>query len=244
MATRRQETTTGAASSPSRPQASPHNAQTARRRRKRRGERVDPVTASTPRRPDEIEEAESEVPAATRSPRRTKSPDEQGEDDDSAESVYLSDDDEDDEDEDEEETTSDVDSSDSDDSVESSSPRHLTRRSTGGTAKHPSTSPRAVVQTRTESTHWTTTQHPRGNELQPASQNGMVSRGTRTVHQQTTVQGSNIHTAATQERRSSNGNSLRFNMSVNVDMSFSGLVTGRNLSFAGGQLSYSWNRRS
>ncbi|KAJ3503056.1 hypothetical protein NM208_g16591 [Fusarium decemcellulare] len=224
-------TTPPATSSRTRPQAPSNDIKASQKGKKR----TEPVASLAPRRPDEIEEPESVLPAPKRAPKRIESSDEEdqdsGGDDDDAESVYLSDDG------DQEDTTSEEESSDdSDDSVESIPARQLTRRSTGRAAKDASSSssPYTITQTRSETTHWITTQHPEGN-------NGAVTRGTRRVQQQTTMHGQNVNP---QQQRRSSGNSLRFNMSINVDMSFSGLVTGRNLSFAGGQLSYAWNRRN
>ncbi|WAO88275.1 Hypothetical protein NCS54_00561400 [Fusarium falciforme] len=202
---------------------------------KSKKKRVEPISSLAPRRPDEIEEAESVVPTPKPKLTRVESSDEEDQegDDDDVESVYLSDD----ERSDDQDTTSEEDSDDSDDSVESLPPRQLTRRSTGRAVKHPSpSSPFTVVQTRSETTHWITTQQPQGN-------NRAVTRGTRTIQQQTTMHGQNLNT---QQQRRSSGNSLRLNMSIDVNMSFSGLVTGRNLSFAGiqGQLSYGWSRRN
>ncbi|KAI8676944.1 hypothetical protein NCS56_00583400 [Fusarium sp. Ph1] len=229
MAPCRQQQTTPATSSQSNPQEPANDTKSQRSKQKR----AEPISSLAPRRPDEIEEAESVVPAPKPKPTRVESSDEEDQegDDDDVESVYLSDD----ERSDDQDTSSEEDSDDSDDSVESLPPRQLTRRSTGRAVKHPSpSSPFTIVQTRSETTHWITTQQPQGN-------NRAVTRGTRTLQQQTTMHGQNLNT---QQQRRSSGNSLRLNMSIDVNMSFSGLVTGRNLSFAGGQLSYGWSRRN
>ncbi|KAH8737609.1 hypothetical protein BGZ61DRAFT_438659 [Ilyonectria robusta] len=77
---------------------------------------------------------------------------------------------------------------------------------------------------------------------QEASSRGMiVARGGTSTRQQTIHQQSpTAETRAGQERGVSRGNSLRLNMSLSVDVSFNGFVTGRNLSLGSGQLSYSW----
>ncbi|RSL57140.1 hypothetical protein CEP51_014284 [Fusarium floridanum] len=231
---RQQQETPATSSQTNNPQDTANDTKSQRSKKKR----VEPISSFAPRRPDEIEEAESVVPAPKPKPTRVESSDEEDHEgnDDDVESVYLSDD----EASDDQDTTSEEDSDDSDDSVESLPPRQLTRRSTGRAVKHPSpSSPFTVVQTQSETTHWITTQQPQGN-------NRAVTRGTRTIQQQTTMHGQNLNIQHQQEQqqRRSNGNSLRVNMSIDVNMSFSGLVTGRNLSFAGGQLSYGWSRRN
>ncbi|KAF5619695.1 hypothetical protein F52700_11683 [Fusarium sp. NRRL 52700] len=173
------------------------------------------IPASTPRQPDEIEEADTTVPVKTYQPKqKQKRVDSSSDKDtDDAESVYLSSD---------EEDTSDSDSSDSDSegSVDELPPRQLSRRVTDrGAVKTTPGSPFTITQTRSETTHWVSTQN-----------NGGMMRGTRTVNQQTTLHGHNINGP---QQRPSNRNSISFNMSVNVDMSFNGLVTGRNLGFTG-----------
>jgi len=186
----------------------------------------EPGSTSTPRQPDEIEEADTTVPVKTFTPKQKQKPIEPSEDNDTddAESVYLSSD---------EETSSEEDSSDydsdSDGSVEEL-PRQLARRSTDRGVKSTPGSPFTITQTRSETTRWITTQN-----------NGGMTRGTRSYSEQTTMHG---HNANGPQRRPINRNSISFNMSVNVDMSFNGLVTGRNLGFSGGSLSYAWNRRS
>ncbi|RSL44596.1 hypothetical protein CEP53_011163 [Fusarium sp. AF-6] len=234
MAPSRQQQETPATSSQINPQEPANDTKSQRSKKKR----VEPISSLAPRRPDEIEEAESVVPVPKPKPTRVESSDEENQegDDNDVESVYLSDD----EASEDQDTTSEEDSDDSDDSVESLPPRQLTRRSTGRAVKHPSpSSPFTVVQTRSETTHWITTQQPQGNRA--------VTRGTRTIQQQTTMHGQNVniqHQQQQEQQRRSSGNSLRLNMSIDVNMSFSGLVTGRNLSFAGGQLSYGWSRRN
>ncbi|EWG43823.1 hypothetical protein FVEG_05133 [Fusarium verticillioides 7600] len=150
----------------------------------------------------------------------------QYQDTDDAESVYLSSDEEDTSDED----SSDYDS-DSECSVEELPPRQLSRRATDRGEKTNPGPPFTITQTRSETTRWVSTQN-----------NGGLMRGARTVNQQTTLHGHNANRP--QQQRPSNRNSISFNMSVNVDMSFNGLVTGRNLGFTGGSLSYAWSRRN
>ncbi|RSL65368.1 hypothetical protein CEP54_004256 [Fusarium duplospermum] len=232
MAPSRQQQETPATSSQSNPQDTANDIKSQRSKKKR----AEPISSLAPRRPDEIEEAESVVPAPKPKPTRVESSDEENQEgnDEDAESVYLSDD----EASDDQDTTSEEDSDDSDDSVESIPPRQLTRRATGRAVKHPSpSSPFTITQTRSETTHWVTAQQPQGS-------NRAVTRGTRTIQQQTTMHGQNVNIQHQQQQRRSSGNSLRLNMSIDVNMSFSGLVTGRNLSFAGGQLSYGWSRRN
>ncbi|KAF0643309.1 hypothetical protein FPSE5266_11811 [Fusarium pseudograminearum] len=188
------------------------------------------ASTSTPRQPDEIEEADTTVPVKTFTPKqKQKQKQKQVEssednDTDDAESVYLSD----------EETSSEEDSSDydsdSDGSVEDLPPRQLARRSTDRGVKSTPGSPFTITQTRSETTRWITTEN-----------NGGMTRGTRSYSEQTTMQGHNTNGP---QRAPINRNSVSFNMSINVDMSFNGLVTGRNLGFSGGSLSYAWNRRS
>lgn len=201
------------------------------------------ASPSTPRQPDEIEEADTTVPVKTSTPKQKQKRVESSEDNDTddAESVYLSSD---------EESSSEEDSSDydSDDSVQELPPRHLARRATDRSVKNTPGSPFTITQTRSETTRWITTQN-----------NGGMTRGTRSYSEQTTMQGQNMNGP---QRRPMNRNSVSFNMSINVDMSFNGLVTGRNLGFSGvcipvndvsintladkiqGSLSYGWNRRS
>ncbi|RKL36899.1 hypothetical protein BFJ72_g8099 [Fusarium proliferatum] len=194
---------------------------------KRNHKRTETIPASTPRQPDEIEEADTTVPVKTYQPKqkqkRAGSPSDKDIDD--AESVYLSSNEEDTSDED----SSDYDS-DSQGSVEELPPRQLSRRATDQGVKTTPGSPFTVTQTRSETTHWVSTQN-----------NGGMMRGARTVNQQTSLHGHNVNGP---QRRPSNRNSISFNMSVNVDMSFNGLVTGRNLGFTGGSLSYAWSRRN
>ncbi|KAM0297388.1 hypothetical protein HYE67_007434 [Fusarium culmorum] len=190
-----------------------------------------PASTSAPRQPDEIEEADTTVPVKTSTPkqkqRQKQKQAESSEDNDTddAESVYLSSD---------EETSSEEDSSDcdsdSDGSVEDLPPRQLARRSTDRGVKSTPGSPFTITQTRSETTRWITTQN-----------NGGMTRGTRSYSEQTTMHGHNTNGP---QRAPINRNSVSFNMSINVDMSFNGLVTGRNLGFSGGSLSYAWNRRS
>ncbi|KAG8665796.1 hypothetical protein FPOAC2_10878 [Fusarium poae] len=186
-----------------------------------------PASTSAPRQPDEIEEADTTVPAKTFTPKRKQKRVESPEDNDTddAESVYLSSD---------EETSSEEDSSDydsdSDGSVEDLPPRQLARRSTDRGVKSTPGSPFTITQTRSETTRWVTTQN-----------NGGMTRGARRYSEQTTMHGHNTNEP---QRAPMNRNSVSFNMSINVDMSFNGLVTGRNLGFSGGSLSYAWNRRS
>lgn len=173
------------------------------------------ASPSTPRQPDEIEEADTTVPVKTFTPKQKQKRVESSEDNDTddAESVYLS--------SDEEETSSEEDSSDydSDDSVQELPPRHLARRATDRSVKNTPGSPFTITQTRSETTRWITTQN-----------NGGMTRGTRSYSEQTTMQGQNMNGP---QRRPINRNSVSFNMSINVDMSFNGLVTGRNLGFSG-----------
>ncbi|KAL7769119.1 hypothetical protein ACKLNR_000503 [Fusarium oxysporum f. sp. zingiberi] len=193
---------------------------------KHNNKKTGPIPTSTPRQPDEIEEADTTVPVKTYQPKQKQkrvepSPDK---DTDDAESVYLSSD----------EDTSDEDSSDydsdSEGSVEELPPRQLSRRATDRGVKTTPGSPFTITQTRSETTRWISTQN-----------NGGMMRGARTINQQTTLHGQNVNGP---QPRPSNRNSISFNMSVNVDMSFNGLVTGRNLGFTGGSLSYAWSRRN
>ncbi|KAH6978273.1 hypothetical protein EDB82DRAFT_216488 [Fusarium venenatum] len=178
-----------------------------------------PTSTSTPRQPDEIEEADTTVPVKSFTPKQKQkraepSEDNAADDADDAESVYLSSD---------EETSSEEDSSDydsdSDGSVEDLPPRQLARRSTDRGVKTTPGSPFTITQTRSETTRWITTQN-----------NGGMTRGTRSYSEQTTMHGHNTNGP---QRAPMNRNSVSFNMSINVDMSFNGLVTGRNLGFSG-----------
>ncbi|KAF5026258.1 hypothetical protein F66182_1648 [Fusarium sp. NRRL 66182] len=232
MAPPRQQDATAATSSQSKvQQPSSNNIKPSRTMKSR--ERAEPVAKPVARQPDEIEEPETIIPVkpapSKPKPRRVEPADEDGDSDD-AESVHLSE-----EDDEDDETSSDQEStdsdSDSDDSVEEF-PRQLTTRQTGRRVQNTQGSPYTITQTRSETTSWITTQN-NGNS-------GGVTRGTRTVNQQTTMHGQNGNGS----RRRLNRNSVSFNMSINVDMSFNGLVTGRNLGFTGGSLSYAWNRRS
>ncbi|KAG5806351.1 hypothetical protein H9Q74_012091 [Fusarium xylarioides] len=186
-----------------------------------------PIPASTPRQPDEIEEADTTVPVKKYQPKQKQKRAESSadKDTDDAESVYLSSDEEDTSDED----SSDYDS-DSEGSVEELPSRQLSRRATSRGVKTTPGSPFTITQTRSETTRWVSTQN-----------SGGMMRGARTVNQQTTLHGHNVNGP---QQRPSNRNSISFNMSVNVDMSFNGLVTGRNLGFTGGSLSYAWSRRN
>ncbi|PNP53853.1 hypothetical protein FNYG_15686 [Fusarium nygamai] len=183
---------------------------------KRNDKKTETITASTPRQPDEIEEADTTVPVKTYQPKQKQKRAESssGKDTDDAESVYLSSDEEDTSDED----SSDYDS-DSEGSVEELPPRQLSRRTTDRVVKTTTGSPFTITQTRSETTRWASTQN-----------NGSLMGGARTVNQQTTLHGHNVNGP---QQRPSNRNSISFNMSVNVDMSFNGLVTGRNLGFTG-----------
>ncbi|KAF5557025.1 hypothetical protein FPHYL_7806 [Fusarium phyllophilum] len=178
--------------------------------------KTEPIPASTPRQPDEIEEADTTVPVKKYQPKQKQKRAESSSDKDTddAESVYLSSDEEDTSDED----SSDYDS-DSEGSVEELPPRQLSRRATGRGVKTTPGSPFTITQTRSETTRWVSTQN-----------SGGMMRGARTVNQQTTLHGHNVNGP---QQRPSNRNSISFNMSVNVDMSFNGLVTGRNLGFTG-----------
>lgn len=177
-----------------------------------------PASTSTPRQPDEIEEADTTVPVKTFTPKQKQKQKQvessEDSDTDDAESVYLSSD---------EETSSEEDSSDydsdSDGSVEDLPPRQLARRSTDRGVKSTPSSPFTITQTRSETTRWITTQN-----------NGGMTRGTRSYSEQTTMHGHNTNGP---QRAPINRNSVSFNMSINVDMSFNGLVTGRNLGFSG-----------
>lgn len=181
------------------------------------------------------------------------------EDDSDIETVYLSsdDDDEEDDDDDDDSTDSDSDSdsdldSDSGDSVESIPARNLARRQTGRDAKNNTSSPHftSITRSRSETIQWVTTRQqnpPRGRGLRHSNTtDGTVTRGTRTVRESTTMHGpvQDAPSQSVQQPRASGGNSLRLNMSVNLNMQWSGLVTGQNLSLAGGSLSYQWSRRS
>ncbi|KAF5669159.1 hypothetical protein FDENT_11609 [Fusarium denticulatum] len=183
---------------------------------KRKDKNTETIPASNPRQPDEIEEADTTVPVKTYQPKqmRKRAESSSGKDTDDAESVYLSSDEEDTSDED----SSDYDS-DSEGSVEELPPRQLSRRATDRGVKTTPGSPFTITQTRSETTRWVSTQN-----------NGGLMRGARTVNQQTTLHGHNVNGP---QQRPSNRNSISFNMSVNVDMSFNGLVTGRNLGFTG-----------
>ncbi|KAF4435653.1 hypothetical protein FACUT_6958 [Fusarium acutatum] len=183
---------------------------------KRDDKKTETIPASTPRQPDEIEEADTTVPVKTYQPKQKQKRAESSSDKDTedAESVYLSSDEEDTSDED----SSDYDS-DSEGSVEELPPRQLSRRATDRGVKTTPGSPFTITQTRSETTRWVSTQN-----------NGGMMRGARTVNQQTTLHGHNVNGP---QQRPSNRNSVSFNMSVNVDMSFNGLVTGRNLGFTG-----------
>ncbi|KAF4338352.1 hypothetical protein FBEOM_7759 [Fusarium beomiforme] len=176
---------------------------------------TEPISTSTPRQPDEIEEADSIVPVKKYQPKQKQNTVELSSDKhtDDAESVHLSSDED-----TSDESSSDYDS-DSDGSVQELPPRQLARRSTDRSVKTTPSSPSVITQTRSETTRWISTQD-----------NGGVMRGARTVNQQTTMHGHNV---GAPYRRPSNRNSVSFNMSVNVDMSFNGLVTGRNLGFTG-----------
>ncbi|KAH7162728.1 hypothetical protein B0J13DRAFT_17942 [Dactylonectria estremocensis] len=89
-----------------------------------------------------------------------------------------------------------------------------------------------LIQTQTETTHWMVTQR---QTHQASSQAATITRGgTSTTRQQIIHrQSPRPSTVAGQGRDLSRGNSLRLNMSLNVDIQFSGLVTGRNISMAG-----------
>ncbi|KAF5583234.1 hypothetical protein FPCIR_9128 [Fusarium pseudocircinatum] len=183
---------------------------------KRNDKNTETIPASNPRQPDEIEEADTTVLVKSYQPKQKQKRAESssGKDTDDAESVYLSSDEEDTSDED----SSDYDS-DSEDSVEELPPRQLSRRATDRGVKTTPGSPFTITQTRSETTRWVSTQN-----------NGGLMQGARTVNQQTTLHGHNVNGP---QQRPSNRNSISFNMSVNVDMSFNGLVTGRNLGFTG-----------
>ncbi|KAF5577958.1 hypothetical protein FPANT_10168 [Fusarium pseudoanthophilum] len=184
---------------------------------KRNDNNTETIPASNPRQPDEIEEADTTVPVKTYQPKQKQKRAESspGKDTDDAESVYLSSDEEDTSYDD----SSDYDS-DSEGSVEELPPRQLSRRATDRGVKTTPGSPFTITQTRSETTRWVSTQN-----------NGGLMRGARTVNQQTTLHGHNVN--GPQQQTPSNRNSISFNMSVNVDMSFNGLVTGRNLGFTG-----------
>ncbi|KAF5255088.1 hypothetical protein FANTH_303 [Fusarium anthophilum] len=199
------DTTSASSSRTTRPSKDKHN-----------DRKMETFPASAPRQPDEIEEADTTVPVKTCQPKQKQKRAESSSDKDTgdAESVYLSSDEEDTSDED----SSDYDS-DSQDSVEELPPRQLSRRATDRGVKTTPGSPFTITQTRSETTRWISTQN-----------NGGMMRGARTVNQQTTLQGHNVNGP---QQRPSNRNSISLNMSVNVDMSFNGLVTGRNLGFTG-----------
>ncbi|KPM44708.1 hypothetical protein AK830_g1857 [Neonectria ditissima] len=181
-------------------------------------------------------------------------------DEDDVESVGLSDDEdeeeEEDDDDDDEDDSSEEDDSDDDaesvylsdsDEVEEIHPTTVTRLPAGNrrskSSRNPSTSvarsrnngqsqsQTSFVQTRTETTHWMVAQH----RSQGASQDVTVARGSRTIRQQTIHQQQQPqnNTSTGQRGELRRGNSLRLNMSFNVDVQFNGLVTGRNLSLAG-----------
>ncbi|KAJ4268399.1 hypothetical protein NW762_002462 [Fusarium torreyae] len=235
---RQQDTTALATSSHAKSQQQQSSSKNAKSTRsKKTKKRAEPVPTSAPRQPDEIEEAETTTIPSTQAPsiptpskqkpKRVESSDADDDDSDDAESVYLSDEDE--EDSYDDESSSDE-STDSGDSVEDLPPRQLARRSTTERdVKNASGSPFTITQTRSETTRWITTQN-----------NGGMTRGTRSFNEQTTMHDQNVNG----QRPRTNRNSVSFNMSINVDMSFNGLVTGRNLGFSGGSLSYAWNRRN
>ncbi|KAM0484734.1 hypothetical protein ACHAP7_003296 [Fusarium lateritium] len=230
MAPADQQDKTSATSSQTKPKTSKASSKSTKpSKSKKTQRRAQSVSTNAPRQPDEIEEAETIVPVKTppKQNKKTVEPSSSDDDTDDAESVYLSSD---------EETSSEEDSSDydsdydSEDSVEELPPRQIARRSTDSAVKSTSGSPFTITQTRSETTRWISTQN-----------NGGMTRGTRNVNEQTTMHGQNVNG---QQQRLNNRNSVSFNMSINVDMSFNGLVTGRNLRFTGGSLSYAWNRRN
>lgn len=110
-------------------------------------------------------------------------------------------------------------------SISSRTPRTSVARSDN---QYTSQSHGTFSQTRTETTQWMVAQQ----RSQEASSRGMVvARGGTSTRQQTIHQQSPTAEMRTgQERNVSRGNGLRLNMSLNVDVSFSGFVTGRNLS--------------
>lgn len=112
-----------------------------------------------------------------------------------------------------------------------------------------------IVETRTQSSQWVVAQQ------QAPSREISVRGGTASRHQ--TVRREQQPPTDSRERgvsRGNNANAFRLNMSLDVNVNFSGLVTGRNLGFAGvslnsqapsryavahkaqGQLSYAWGR--
>ncbi|KAM0252035.1 hypothetical protein ACHAP5_001360 [Fusarium lateritium] len=218
MAPTDQQDKTSTASSQTKPKTSKASSKSTKpSKSKKTQRRAQAVSTNAPRQPDEIEEAETIVPIKTPPKQNKKTVEPPSDDDtDDAESVYLSSD---------EETSSEEDSSDydsdydSEDSVEELPPRQIARRSTDGAVKSTSGSPFTITQTRSETTRWISTQN-----------NGGMTRGTRNVNEQTTMYGQNVNG---QQQRPNNRNSVSFNMSINVDMSFNGLVTGRNLGFTG-----------
>lgn len=224
-----QQDKSSATSSQTKPKTSKASAKTTKpSKSKKTQRRAQPVSPHAPRQPDEIEEAETIVPVKTVPKQKQKRVESSSSDDtDDAESVYLSSDGETSSDEDSSDYDSDYDS---EDSVQELPPRQIVRRSTASAVKPASGSPFTITQTRSETTRWISTQN-----------NGGMTRGTRSVNEQTTMHGQNVNG---QQQRPNHRNSVSFNMSINVDMSFNGLVTGRNLGFTGGSLSYAWNRRN
>jgi hypothetical protein len=218
MAPTDQQDKTSAASSQAKPKTSKAPSKNTKPSKSKKTQRkAQSVSTHAPRQPDEIEEAETIVPVKTAPKQKQKRAESSFDDDtDAAESVYLSSN---------EETSSDEDSSDydsdydSEDSVQELPPRQIARRSTDSAVKSTSASPFTITQTRSETTRWISTQH-----------NGGMTRGTRNVNEQTTMHGQNVNG---QQQRPNHRNSVSFNMSINVDMSFNGLVTGRNLGFTG-----------
>ncbi|KAH6897103.1 hypothetical protein B0T10DRAFT_544466 [Thelonectria olida] len=154
--------------------------------------------------------------------------DDDDDDDDDAESVYLSDSDE------PEEANSKAVVKALTRTVRPASSRNsasATRRPNKNTPQPQST----FVETRTQSSRWIVAQQ------QASSRDATVTRGASSSRQQTVRQQfhtPNANTSRVRERRPqergvTRGNSFRLNMSVDVNVSFSGLVTGRNLGFAG-----------
>jgi hypothetical protein len=218
MAPTDQQDKTSAASSQTKPKTSKTSSKNTKpSKSKKTQRRAQSVSTPIPRQPDEIEEAETLVPVKITPKHKQKRVELSSDDDtDDAESVYLSSDGETSSDEDSSDYDSDYDS---EDSAEELPPRQIARRSTDSGVKSASGSPFTITQTRSETTRWISTQN-----------NGGMTRGTRSVNEQTTMHGQNVNG---QQQRPSHRNSVSFNMSINVDMSFNGLVTGRNLGFTG-----------
>ncbi|KAI5465891.1 hypothetical protein BGZ63DRAFT_374809 [Mariannaea sp. PMI_226] len=155
--------------------------------------------------------------------------DEDDDDDDDIESIYLSD-------SEPKETTSKAGNKTSPQTARSVSSRQYH----APVPQHPQSNalqPRSTtVETRTQSSQWFVVQQPFGG-------GATVTRGASASRQHITRQ--QLHspnTTGQQERGVTRGSGFRLNMSFNLNVNFSGLVSGRDTSAAGGSLSYAWTR--